>query len=105
MDGMHFDKNIRSKLLAVISHPYSVVTGIYIVWAGLLDPFGFLTHLKLRMQLKALQNQINIYREKAKVYKDSVELLKSSKEFAIRIARERYLMAKPDEDIFILADR
>lgn len=81
------------------------VTGItFVLWMTFLDSNDLINRYRLSAKLRSLENEREYYQEKIKeVQKDREELMGTS-ELLEKFAREKYLMKKPTEDIYIIED-
>lgn len=79
------------------------LTGLcFLVWMFLFDANDFLKQYDMYAKRQELQNDKEYYlREIDKVKKDRAELL-SSPELLEKFAREKYIMKRPGEDVFVL---
>ena len=76
----------------------------FLVWMLFIDSNDFYTQYKLRKKLSDLENEKEYYLEKIKeVQKDREELL-SNQHLLEKFAREKYLMKKDSEDLFIIVE-
>jgi cell division protein FtsB len=67
-----------------------------------IDNNDLITRLRMGAKLRQLEHEREYYREKiGEVEKDRGELL-SNNELLEKFAREKYLMKKPTEDIFVI---
>jgi cell division protein FtsB len=84
---------------------FYIVTGlIFLVWMLFLDSNDFLSRFKLSAKLRSLENEKEYYQEKIlEVEKDREELM-GNRELLEKFAREKYLMKKNTEDIFIVVE-
>ncbi len=84
---------------------FYVVTGIlFILWMLFLDNNDLMSRIRLSRKLNSLENEKKYYEEKIKeVEKDRNELF-GDKESIEKFAREKYLMKKETEDIFIVQE-
>ncbi len=84
---------------------FYVVTGlVFLIWMLLLDPNDLISRLRLSARLRALEHEKEYYQEKIKeVEKDRQELF-GSNESLEKFARERYLMKKENEDVFVITE-
>lgn len=84
---------------------FYIVTGlIFLVWMLFLDSNDFLSRYKLTSKLRSLEGEREYYLEKIKeVQKDKEELM-GTPELLEKFAREKYLMKKDTEDIFIVVE-
>lgn len=84
---------------------FYIVTGlIFLTWMLFLDSNDFLSRYKLTAKLRSLEGQKEYYTEKIKeVEKDRAELM-GNRELLEKFAREKYLMKKETEDIFVVIE-
>ena len=84
---------------------FYIVTGlIFLVWMLFLDSNDFLSRYKLTSKLRSLEGEKEYYLEKIKeVEKDKKELM-GTPELLEKFAREKYLMKKETEDIFVVVE-
>ncbi len=84
---------------------FYIVTGLcFFVWMLFLDSNDLISRLKMSNKIRSLENEKEFYQEKiAEVEKDRKELM-TNKELLEKFAREKYLMKKETEDIFIIQE-
>jgi cell division protein DivIC len=84
---------------------FYVVTGLlFFIWLLLLDSNDLISRFKMTAKVNSLENEKEFYLEKiSEVEKDRKELL-TNKELLEKFAREKYLMKKEKEDIFIVQE-
>ncbi len=82
------------------------VTGItFLVWMVFLDSNDLINRFRLTSKLHSLENEKEYYQEKIQeVEKDRQELMGTT-ELLEKFAREKYLMKKQSEDIFIIEEK
>lgn len=82
---------------------FYIVTGLcFFVWMLFLDSNDLISRFKLGAKLRNLDREKAYYQEKiADVEKDRHELM-TDRELLEKFAREKYLMKKETEDIFII---
>jgi cell division protein FtsB len=69
-----------------------------------LDSNDLISRYRMGAKLRALENEKEYYQEKiSEVEKDRQELM-TDKELLEKFAREKYLMKKPTEDVFIIQE-
>ena len=76
--------------------------GVIIVFAFFLNDSSIIDRMKYDAKIRELNSQIDYYRKKTVEDQQQLEQLHSSKDDIEKFARERYLMRKADEDIFIV---
>jgi len=92
------------KILKIFINKYFLITMAFIVWMVFFDSNNVFTRAKLRDTLDDLQQEKRFYLDE--IRKDSTlthKLLTDSTELE-RFAREKYLMKKGKEDIYLVID-
>lgn len=83
---------------------YFLVGFFFIIWMLFVDTNDFYSQFKKRRKLADLERQKEYYIEKIQeVEKDRQELL-SDRELLEKFAREKYLMRKRTEDLYVIVD-
>ncbi len=84
---------------------FYVVTGVlFLVWLTFLDSNDLISRFSMSSKLRSLENEKEYYQEKIReVEKDRKELM-TNKELLEKFAREKYLMKKESEDVFIIQE-
>lgn len=74
------------------------------VWMLFLDSNDLVSRFRMTAKLNALEREKTYYQEKiAEVEKDRQELM-TNKETLEKFAREKYLMRKETEDVFVIVE-
>ena len=84
-------------------HKYLITIVIGMLIVGVVDENSFRKYAILRMRQNELQQEYDKFHEQYE--RDSLRLqaLEASQRGVERIARERYFMKRPNEDIFVLS--
>lgn len=77
---------------------YTVSAGLFIIWMLFFDKHNLFTQWTLRSSVSELASSIEEYQKLLSEAEAAHEDLMSNKE---KFAREKYLMHRPDEDVFI----
>ncbi len=92
------------KLPKAFRNFYIVAGLIFLVWMLFLDSNDFFSRYKLTAKLRSLESEKEYYAEKIKgVASDRAELM-GTQALLEKFAREKYLMKKQNEDIFIVVE-
>lgn len=75
---------------------------VIIVFAFFISDSSIFARLSSDAKIHELNNQIEYYRNKTVEDRKQLEQLHSNKEDIEKFAREKYLMKKPNEDIFVV---
>lgn len=90
--------NFYFKLLTNI---FVVILIPFLIWMIFFDENSYVVHRKFNKEIQDLENTISYYEEKIADDKETIKKLKDSLELE-RFAREKYLMKKENEDIYII---
>lgn len=93
------------KLPKFIKSFYFIFGLFFLVWMLFIDSNDLYTQFKLSKKLSDLEDEKEYYLEKIdEVKKDREELL-SNKELLEKFAREKYLMKKKTEDLYVIVEK
>lgn len=95
---------MTKKILHFFINKYFLTTLAFVIWLVFFDSNNILNRLKVRDKLNDLKKEKKFYLDEIK--HDSIltrKLLSDSVEIE-RYARERYLMKKDNEDVYLIID-
>jgi cell division protein FtsB len=92
------------KYLKYTKNFYFVFTLFFVIWMVFIDSNDILTQYKLSSKLKELERQKEFYLEKKEKIKSDREELMSNNELLEKFARERYLMKRKNEDLYVVIE-
>ena len=97
-------QNIINLLPRPLQNKYLVLLLLFIFWIIFLDDYNLINQNKMKNNVDDLKEQKEFYISEIK--SDSTELsnLKNDSEEQERFAREKFLMKKDNEDIFIIRE-
>ncbi len=90
------------KIIQILKNKYVLITLAFIIWLLFFDKNNIISQIKLRKNLKQIKHDKEYYTKE--IQKDSIstqELLTDTSNL-IKFAREKYLMKKDSEDIFLI---
>lgn len=92
------------KLPPAFRNFYVVCGLLFLAWMTFLDSNDLITRFKMASKLGDLEDEKEYYNQKIiEVEKDRNELM-TNKELLEKFAREKYLMRKPSEDVFVIVE-
>ena len=99
-------KNLLIKFMTnrYIVNKYTVTVLFLLVWISFFDRFDLYSQLDARKKLKQLEQEKNYYLQEIENNKATMNLLYEDSAQLIKFAREKYLMKKNGEDIFLMID-
>ena len=86
----------------LLTNKYIISLLIFAVWMLFFDQNSFISQQKLSSELNQLEARKNFYQKQNQVLRIQKDELLTSDANMERLAREKYLMKKDDEDIFII---
>ena len=90
------------RFLNLFRNKYFLVSSIFLVWMVFFDRNDLFSQWEYHQQVGKLKQERDFYqKETAKVHQDLDELT-SNKEKLEKFAREKYLMKKDNEDVFVI---
>jgi len=95
---------VWKKILNIILNKYFLTSVAFLVWLFFFDSNNILLRMRLKDQLNELYREKQFYLDE--IHKDSIltqKLLNDTAELE-RFAREKYLMKKEGEDVFLVTD-
>lgn len=88
----------------VLKYKYVIVLTLVLVWMTFFDDNSFIYRIKLSNEISRLEESIDIHNEKIQeLRRHKKELLGNDRNLE-KFAREKYLMKKDNEDVFIIVD-
>lgn len=86
----------------LIHYRYAITFGFFLLWMIFFDQNNMIEQYKLRAQLQDLKDEKEYYlQEMAKAQQEYDELF-TNQESLEKFAREKYLMKRDNEDIFVI---
>lgn len=96
---------MSKRVLPLFRNFYFVAGLCFLIWMIFLDSNDLITRFKMSMKMRSLQNEKEFYQEKITEVKKDKQELTTNKQLLEKFAREKYLMKKPTEDIFIIEEK
>jgi cell division protein FtsB len=90
------------RFLHLFKNKYFLVSAVFLVWMVFFDRNDLFSQYEYHQQVSKLKQERDFYqKETAKVHQDLDELT-SNKEKLEKFAREKYLMKRDNEDVFVI---
>jgi len=97
---MKLKKNF--KFLGIsIGATYALILTVFVVWMLFFDDNSYKRHKDFDKDIKELETWIDYHKKKIAKDKETIKKLQDSLELE-RFAREKYLMKRKDEDVYII---
>ena len=94
--------DIIDKIPNYLKNKYLIAIVLFLIWITFFDNFNLIKQSKIKKNIKQLEENKKFYSEEIK--KDSTEYkdLLNNEEKREKFAREKFLMKKDNEDIYII---
>jgi cell division protein DivIC len=92
------------KIPPVFRNFYFVTGLIFLVWMTFLDSNDLISRFQMGAKLRALDSEKVYYQQKISEVEEDRKELMTNKELLEKFAREKYLMKKETEDVFIIQE-
>lgn len=83
---------------------YFIAGVLFFAWLLIFDSNDLITQMKLSSKEKELKETRDFYEEQIKEVKSDREALLNNEALLEKVAREKYLMKKEGEDVFVVVD-
>lgn len=95
-------RNLKNKkAVRIITNVFVLILIPFLIWMFFIDDNSYLVHRKLDHEINDLESTISFYKKKIAEDKATIKELQDSLQLE-RFAREKYLMKKDNEDIYLI---
>ena len=95
-------KEIRKNIFVkIITNVFVLILIPFLIWMFFFDENSYLVHNKFNNEINDLESTISFYKNKIEEDKATIKKLQDSLQLE-RFAREKYLMKKENEDIYLI---
>jgi cell division protein DivIC len=98
---MNLKKIRKNRFIKIITNIFVLILIPFLIWMTFIDNNSYLVHRKLDHEINDLERTISFYKKKIEEDKATIKNLKDSLQLE-RFAREKYLMKKDKEDIYLI---
>lgn len=99
---MKLDSLKMKRLLDLIKNKFFLVTVAFVIWMVFFDKNDVFSQYEYRQQLNKLKQEQGFYKTETEKVKNDLNELSSDKAKLEKFAREKYLMKKDNEDVFVI---
>lgn len=95
---------MRIKIPTYLRNKYLVITFLFFVWMLLADQNNLIYQYKLSSDLKEARQEKQYYLDQIEHDRKMIDQLMSDTSRLIKFAREKYLMKRDNEEIFLIIE-
>ena len=93
------------KAIPFLKNKYFITGFFMLVWISFFDKYDLVTQYQARQSLKQLEKDKDYYTQEIKKNQEEIQELQTNDRSLEKFAREKYMMKKDDEDIFLIIDK
>ncbi len=97
-------KSILQKIPPFFKSFYFLISLAFLIWMLFFDTNDIISQLKMSQKQRELESAKQYYEDKIIEVKNDREALMNNEELLEKMAREKYLMKKESEDLFIVVE-
>ena len=94
--------NYINKIPRFLRNKYAITALVFIVWVMFFDQNNIISQIEYRMELSSLEDDKEFYQEEIKKTVQDLKELKTNPQTLEKFAREKYLMKKDSEELFVI---
>jgi len=91
-------------LVKIIFSKYTIVIAVFLAYLIFFDGHNLIRKYRMSREREQLQLELQRYREEIKKNREEINKLQTDSLYLEKVAREKYLMKKEDEDIFLFKE-
>ena len=87
-----------------MKNKFALTAFVFLIWITFFDQNNLITQIQYRMELNKLEEEREFYKEEIKVILEDLDDLERNPKTLEKFAREKYLMKKENEEIFVIVE-
>ncbi|HEY0897815.1 MAG TPA: septum formation initiator family protein [Sphingobacteriaceae bacterium] len=91
-----------NRFILLIKNKYFLASLAFLIWMLFFDRNDLMSQYEYQSQLNKLQEEKEFYQKETELVKKDLEELTTDMKKLEKFAREKYLMKKEDEDVFVI---
>jgi cell division protein FtsB len=95
---------VLPKIFRFLRNKFVLATLFFVLWILFFDHNNFFLYNQYKSELNGLTENKKYYKEQIEKTQREIELIKTSPLWLEKIAREKYLMKREGEDIFVVKE-
>jgi cell division protein FtsB len=97
-------KKLWNSIPAFFKNKYIMTFIIFILWLSFFDQNNWIAQMQYQFELNKLDNEREFYEEEIKIVTQDLKELQTNPKSLEKFAREKYLMKKDNEEVFVLIE-
>ena len=92
------------RIFKIVSNRYFIATAFFIIWLSFFDNNSLIVQNSLSSQLNGMKKEMKFYETEIASYQQTIKELNGDMETLEKFAREKYLMKKDNEVVFVVVE-
>ena len=92
------------KIPSFLKNKYALTAGVFIIWISFFDENNLIIQYQYHSELSKLQDEEVFYQEELVKIQASLKELQTNPKTLEKFAREKYLMKKDNEELFVIVE-
>ena len=92
----------RLKIPSFLKNKYALTAAVFLIWISFFDENNLITQYQYHSELSKLQDEEVFYQEELVKIQASLKELQTNPKTLEKFAREKYLMKKDNEELFVI---
>lgn len=97
-------KNLWNKTPRYLKSKYFLTGFAFVFWMLFFDENNFISQMRLQSELNQYEEDKDYYKEEIRKTKSDLNELLTNEKNLEKFAREKYLMKKTNEDVFVIVN-
>jgi cell division protein FtsB len=93
------------KILGYLRNKYITASLLFFVWICFFDRNDLISEMKLVFKINKLKVERTYYQKQTDLARENLKELQTNPENLEKFAREKYLMKKDNEDVYVIVDQ
>lgn len=95
---------MKIRIPKFLKNKYAITTLGFLTWVAFFDENKMITQFQYRSELSKLEEEKQFYLEEIRKINEDMQELQSNPKSLEKFAREKYLMKKENEEVFVIVE-
>jgi cell division protein FtsB len=88
----------------ILKSRYFITAAVFFIWILFFDQNNLITQIQYRLELNQLEEEKEFYKGEIEEIRSDLDELQSNPRTLEKFAREKYLMKKDNEELFVIVE-
>ena len=98
-------KHLLNKIVPILKNKYVAVTVLFFIWVIFFDHNDLISEIKMINKIDRLKDDRTYYKLQTNQVAEQLKELQTNPANLEKFAREKYLMKKDNEDVYVIVDQ